>query len=78
MDPPRIAEDVPFMTGIASGTGGNRFDDNFDRFQSNKRKGDYDDHRGPKRTNYGMKMIFFFYNKPSTCTTISQLIINLV
>lgn len=60
MDPPRIAEDVPFMTGIASGTGGNRFDDNFDRFQSNKRKGDYDDHRGPKRTNYGMKMIFFF------------------
>lgn len=53
VDPPRIAEDVPFMTGIASGTGGNRFDDNFDRFQSNKRKGDYDDHRGPKRTNYG-------------------------
>lgn len=59
MDPPRIAEDVPFMTGIASGTGGNRFDDNFDRFQSNKRKGDYDDHRGPKRTNYGMNMKFY-------------------
>lgn len=52
MDPPRISEDVPFMTGIASGSS-QRFDDNFDRFQSNKRKSDYDDHRGPKRSNYG-------------------------
>lgn len=47
------------MIGIVSGIGGNRFDDNFDRFQLNKRKGDYDDYRGLKRINYGMKMIFF-------------------
>lgn len=64
------------MIGIVSGIGGNRFDDNFDRFQLNKRKGDYDDYRGLKRINYGMKMIFFFYNKFSII--ISQLIINLV
>ncbi|XP_061175279.1 eukaryotic translation initiation factor 3 subunit A-like [Saccostrea echinata] len=53
VDPPRISDDVPFMTGIASGSSSQRFDDNFDRFQSNKRKSDYDDHRGPKRSNYG-------------------------
>lgn len=66
------------MIGIVSGIGGNRFDDNFDCFQLNKRKGDYDDYRGLKRINYGMKMIFFFFIINLVCIIISQLIINLV
>ena len=49
------------MTGIASaGTSSSRFDDDFDRGFSNKRKSDYDDGFRKKRQNFGGNLISYY------------------